>query len=386
MQKNLNKIHNRLHNHKIQDFTISKIVRLTKLNPTNVPILLQDYIKTKRKITDKEKDKINYFIKHKKYKEFNKWYNEQPIDFERNDIIYNIGDDKIYNLKKLLYSNLFIPIEIVNFTELYDLYCCTLESKDKLTKIYFFCFDKDLLSDKRLKDIFDIVEKVSIIFNKKIKLTIRLLFSDFKKELDLQNQYIGIKHVNSGSSIPSTGEINLWRKEELGKVLIHELVHAYERDYAELNKLALDYTKYSISGLIRPNEAYTETLTLIIIGILMGNKNYNSLRKMLKDQIPFFAKQWLKILKHYNINFKEFIKGEGDKLKQTTAVMSYYFLKTNLVDKLDNFVDLLDDELKIIMNIINYNKLNELMNYTNHELFNYKIKSYDKSIKMTVFL
>jgi len=163
-------------------------------------------------------------------------------------------------------------------------------------------------------------------------------------------------------------------------------VHAYERDYAELNKLALDYTKYSISGLIRPNEAYTETLTLIIIGILMGNKNYNSLRKMLKDQIPFFAKQWLKILKHYNINFKEFIKGEGDKLKQTTAVMSYYFLKTNLVDKLDNFVDLLDDELKIIMNIINYNKLNELMNYTNHELFNYKIKSYDKSIKMTVFL
>ena len=96
--------------------------------------------------------------------------------------------------------------------------------------------------------------------------------------------------------------------------------------------------------------------------------------------------QLLKILKHYNINFKEFIKGEGDKLKQTTAVMSYYFLKTNLVDKLDNFVDLLDDELKIIMNIINYNKLNELMNYTNHELFNYKIKSYDKSIKMTVFL
>ena len=56
MQENLNKIHNRQRMYKTQGYEISKIVRLTKLNPTNISILLRDYIKMKGNIKDEEKE------------------------------------------------------------------------------------------------------------------------------------------------------------------------------------------------------------------------------------------------------------------------------------------------------------------------------------------
>jgi len=101
--------------------------------------------------------------------------------------------------------------------------------------------------------------------------SINIFLTDLKKEIDqkdifdhnksksLQNQ-----HVNSGLTIHykllNTSDIYLWRKEEIIKVCIHELIHSLQWDLrsSESAIFSIFKNKLNINKKILLSEAYTE--------------------------------------------------------------------------------------------------------------------------------
>ena len=187
---------------------------------------------------------------------------------------------------------------------------------------------------------------------------------------------LGPNNVNSGLSIPDIRHIKIWRKEELNKVLTHELIHTYKLDKAiyntnEVNDYIRTILNISPSNEINVNEAYTEGLTTILntIFIMIDDKinnnintqsQYKKYKSILNTELDFSINQTAKIL-HYNgfNNINElFIKPvknikninninninnnhKKHKWKQNSNVLSYYLIKTALLNNLNDFIKFL---------------------------------------------
>ena len=185
---------------------------------------------------------------------------------------------------------------------------------------------------------------------------------------------LGPDNVNSGLSIPDIRHIKIWREEELNKVLTHELIHTYKLDKAIYNTNEVnDYirTILNISPLyeINVNEAYTEGLTTILntIFIMIDDKinnintqsQYKKYKSILNTELDLSINQKAKIL-HYNgynninelfiqpvkninnmNNIDNINNNKQHKWKQKTNVLSYYLIKTALLNNLNDFIKFL---------------------------------------------
>ena len=85
-------------------------------------------------------------------------------------------------------------------------------------------------------------------------------------------------NINSGSCLNNrdTSIINIWRKEEVLKVTLHELIHALcFDDYNDTIEIINHYKqRYSVSsGSVQTNEAYTEIWANLINCFLLSKKN-----------------------------------------------------------------------------------------------------------------
>jgi hypothetical protein len=179
--------------------------------------------------------------------------------------------------------------------------------------------------------------------NKKLVLVFGM--TDYKKKIhdyddykDFVNSNIIFKpiYINSGSSYRGK-YINMWRKEEFYKVLIHELIHFLEIDikFIQDSKKIEDYlrTKINLTGYCNPSEIYTESLAVILNTIYICSKlKYINFNKMLNKEVRFSLLQVIKLL--------EMTKSNPDKIKisQTTDICSYFIFKTVLLLDIDNFI------------------------------------------------
>ena len=97
------------------------------------------------------------------------------------------------------------------------------------------------------------------------KITLNYYLTDQKK---IASSTIDKNEVNSGSCSysPTEATIHIWRKEEILKVTIHELIHALGFDYRDPPEITEYYnTKYNLeSSEIRSYEAYTEIWASLI--------------------------------------------------------------------------------------------------------------------------
>ena len=102
------------------------------------------------------------------------------------------------------------------------------------------------------------------------------LISNFFYIKKYMSQYDGISqsrfmiclngdNINSGSTLPGSF-ITLWRREELHKVLIHELIHYLNIDmYNYQYKFYILYKDIKLDNhKCNPNEAYTEFIAILI--------------------------------------------------------------------------------------------------------------------------
>jgi hypothetical protein len=291
-------------------------------------------------------------------------FNKSQIDSIKEQYIEYIPKYKIIKENLHFEDSQFIDKELVDEFIHFKEYIHIEESNIDI-KISYDNIDNDLINI-----IYSIVKLFLKLYGEKI---IKLKFALTNHQRFITKKIIGTINVNGGQTDGKT--IELFRREEIIKVLCHELIHFYKLDCRSIDdKQENILDKFNIKTVIinqSINEAYTEYLALIhhiaLISVYINISPY---------LIYHYEKIWslyqvCKILKHYGMNqFEDLYK---NKFIQETNVFSYYIIKFFLIWILDNkcnyknLKSILDDQE--IINIINEN-----MNI-----------QFDKNLRMTLF-
>lgn len=157
---------------------------------------------------------------------------------------------------------------------------------------------------------------------------------------------------------------HLFRKEELFKLVIHELVH-YKKIDSKFDSLeeniilenfAIDPVNFFIRWTEVIAECFAQFINIIITSVLI-NENID---KLFEKEVQFGMVQTAKILYLSNINsFSDFCKRDNlNKIKQSTAVSEYHIFKTYLLLHFDFFLETYNNpsELPKIINMIKTDK------------------------------
>jgi hypothetical protein len=214
--------------------------------------------------------------------------------------------------------------------------------------------------------------------------------------------YLCSENVNSGSSI-SGHELMVWRREELNKVLIHELIHYLDIDIKHEEDLD-EIIKYNIGKIHYPvliNETITEMhaqfLHTIFITSKLSNDYFNNFKIIYQYEQIFSWYQFSKIMNFYNIH--SFSKQNIiNNFNQSSNVFSYYILKCifsfefcNIIFPLSYINTLLNNTNKCSVNkcsaIVRYIK--NILKYKQKKFLNNIINklncNFNKSLTMTIF-
>ena len=344
---------------------IDKIIKLGKKDT----VLM---IKTLKEIIDKNN-----------IEKFYEWYNKnidkmntincllsktrKSYNKEINKLLEELGsDEKRKPINNLLYNNSFISIDIHYFAETNDLLYYNYNS-DEINLHIYSLKELDINFIKNLVLIYHMISK--ICKKKANGIDIRILLSPNRKRIKSNNQHkiLCCQNVNSGSTL--TGSyINLWRKEEIEKVYIHELIHClgidehswYNNDYKKLINNIKE--TYNINGEIRPFEAYTDSIAIIFHTIYVGFKllmKKKDIYKMLSLEISFILFQAAKVLNYYGFEKIDDLINSDKFINQNTSVFSYYIIKASILYNIENYLLFLndtfslEDRIKEFDNIIN---------------------------------
>jgi hypothetical protein len=178
----------------------------------------------------------------------------------------------------------------------------------------------------------------------------------------------------SGITDTSKNIIILTKKEEIIKLLFHELCH-----YAKLDDtLRKNFiVEWSVSDNdINMSEAYSEMLSIILTCAYISahistsiENTYNLFIKFIQAEISHSLYLCLNYLSHINTNVEDFFSGKGPIMNFNIQVPAYVFLRTCLLLKLNKLNNLLlnkvsDTDSVMIFNMIDVNQLKkELLNY-----------------------
>jgi hypothetical protein len=162
------------------------------------------------------------------------------------------------------------------------------------------------------------------------------------------------RHVNTGCTYIENGEIYLWRQEEILKVFIHELMHAWKFDYGIIkiqDQYITDKIKRNtiVKDSVNLNEAYNEIWAELFLLLF---HNSNDLKKKINREIQrqstynFYQidriREWIGMKDWKDLFIKEKQEKQEKQMSQfpqNTNVFSYYCLKGIIWNKLDNFIE-----------------------------------------------
>ena len=399
-----------------RDYLLNVEVILKFLNENHKDILLK--MLNLHKYEEDKKKKLLSFIDnlgtYDKDYVFD-WMNQNGIELMRSLYIFLLNNklpEEVYKIvggEREIYGE-FTPLDIQEEIELSLPY-----KKELLYKMNEVELNLVINSKNKIKITEDFLRRsffLSFLTGNSKTINIKLWLSEIKKYLPKPSQdlFLGPKEVNSGCS--SAYEITLWRKEEISKILIHEVIHhlSLERipDLIEIQEYF--YKKFDIKRNVRINffESYTEMwtniLNIFMIRIFLKKssnskksikKNINKtndILKLLNIELLFSLFQCAKVLNFYGYSsFSDFYKNEGfseksksDKFKQRSNVFSYYIGRTLLFYNFDMFLKMCYtyNLNMIVENKIPASKLIELMENTiNNTDYISKIDSLIKIIK-----
>lgn len=288
------------------------------------------------------------------------------IKINKNKITKNDYFIKIYNkikdiLKNILIDDIKITEDICN-PNLYlnDNEFTSKNIKDiiinKLKYQYEIIFENNIIiyySKKKILnkcpkiiiDMFTIIKILKILFNRDdISYHQKIIFYEtFEKKKFPKKGTLGPNEINSGLTfvdLHENGNIILYRKEELLKVLIHELIHSNLIDIKIiLTKQSKEFNDFfCVNYKILLNEAYTETFATIINIFyihIVKNLPKKDLDNMFFNEMKYSTYICSKIMKYYNISsINDIIKFDNKCINifpQKTNVFSYYIIKNILL-------------------------------------------------------
>jgi len=227
-------------------------------------------------------------------------------------------------------------------------------------------------TDKLINIIYSTVKLFKRLYgNKNIGLEIAL--SSHKR--NLTTKIIGSSNVNGGQT--DLIKIEIFRREEVIKVLCHELCHFYELDCHSIDKNKEEILgNFNVVGpkFLSINEAYTEYLAIMHhIAIISYYTNRSPILFYHYEKL-WSLYQVCKILDHYKL--KKFEDLDSKEFKQNTNVFSYYIIKFFMLYKVDNKCS-----TKNLINILNNKEIISIINENikeNHQKF-------DDNLRMTLF-
>lgn len=330
-------------------------INIQGINKVIIVLLIYNIIyyilmKTDISIYLEEKFKNNKLLLYNKnldelYNNFEKVYSNLTKDFLKNYKKEDIKFNNYHNYKK---SILFSDKSIV--TVIYNKQIIKLN-------IYHNNENLDNFINTILLVIYFMIEYVN--FRKDI--IIDYLLTDEKKEIKSlkRNQILTQNEINSGLTNLIEKKIIIWRKEEIMKVTIHELIHLLNIGINKTSTKLINHykKKYKISSNnIILDEAYTEFLAVLINNYLITkftNKNYNYFKYLLKLEIYFSTFQTKKILYISRKNKDDYID-----INKYTQVLSYYIIKLELFMNLDKVIRLINLKKKNYLEnlLMNFNK------------------------------
>ena len=205
------------------------------------------------------------------------------------------------------------------------------------------------------------------------KLSIFIFLTPFKKELpNSQIKTLNPTNVNSAvtTSCVPTGEVCIYREEELLKVLIHESFHIFGLDFSinSTHKLNKNIRKlFPIESEFNLFEGYSETwatLLNICIGVFNCCNNINDYllytNCFLNFEQIFSLFQCIKVLDFMGLNYENLYRKDERSgylrkhlYKEKTNVFSYYIIKCILLFNISDFLNWCENEN---LNLINFHK------------------------------
>ncbi len=176
------------------------------------------------------------------------------------------------------------------------------------------------------------------------RLNIKLVLSPFKKELTGHNSRIGLNafNVNSGFTVrdyaSGISTIVVYREEEVVKVLIHELLHAFDidcktsssRDGSTFARLFDKETSININETF--TDLYACLLNLCYTSVLLYSRNgTNDIKDMYGTLLRYESRHIMEV----GARVSSVIQGQK---REATHITAYYVLKAMGWLSLDEFV------------------------------------------------
>lgn len=353
--------------------------KIKSSNKKNLPKILQyyqylikhnefeTYIKPNEIIDTLIKD---YSLQEEKtlYKISNYLQNNNKILLEN---LYNILDSGIVNLNDVAHIDsdckdiygTFCTIEVQKYIETNISYIHEFKTFYKSNQITFIIGTKNENIEIDVSNIFKavfLILEYSCSNNKNI--LIKFWDTDLKKYFNDKCETIGSSQVNTAvTKFYDNFSINIWRREELLKVILHELMHHLNLDFYSypsfINQYLYRNLNISPEHDIKIYEAYVETWATILHLIYFTkfsniNKDLNlDFKNFIEDywniEKNFMCFQVAKILNHFNFRkindfFNpnwNFIKKYKCHYKESSSIISYYIIKTSFFVNIDKFID-----------------------------------------------
>lgn len=271
---------------------------------------------------------------------FYKWIreNNSKINLEENkysdfhDVLFRPCESRI-ELHQMMYKSIFVSLDVLQHSESenmnYKVY------KNSNTEIHIYNPESNGEDDGPNIDlILKIIDFYHELTNKDLFVKLVVFYGSQKKQLS-SGKMLCSDNVNSGSTIKGK-IIQIWRKEEFYKVLIHELVHYFEIDFYIMDsiykKLNLHFKQIvNIKGIDRINESYTEIIAVTIHSIIYSKIKNTSLNAVLNLELMFSYFQVAKILHHFECDALDDV--EKNNITQSTSAFSYYVVKCMFLEK-----------------------------------------------------
>jgi len=271
-----------------------------------------------------------------------------------NEFMSRAGDE----LSSIVFDNRFISESVVEYVKRNNLIVEKIGHGN--LSIYIWCRTSFKPSKSKMNKIIHICEFMNKIKGTKKPIKLRIIYTDLKKKFGgdnwKSNKNILIltpDNINSGSTLPDS-YINLWRSEELEKVLIHELVHYLNLEVKrqDMDDLTKYYSKFNYEGFDSPAESYTEVIACIIHSCYVCDyMKYSGetqdceslLVKAMTNEVNFSLFQIANILDKFNMSSRNILKPNQNKIKQKTSVFSYHVIKGFLIANLGDTLEFLNN-------------------------------------------
>ena len=302
---------------------------------------------------------------------------ETPIQKIKDAYIEYNPKFTIINKKLKFDTNDFISEQIQKEIAKFDTYAQIIEETFGVDdfidiKVAYNSNDQKMDINLIMKTVYSIVKLFKKLYGKKdINLQIALTTVD----RNIDSEIIKMANVNGGLMWVGTGNVVIFRKEELYKVICHELSHVYKLECQNIdNHEPKVMNKFKIKTVRINNllgEAYTEYQAMLHHIALLSYYTKQSIRLFYHYEKIWGLYQVCKILNNYGM--KRFEDLYTREMKQEANVFSYYIVKFFLVYKLNNSCN-----YKVLQNVLDDKEVIQIVNENMDQKF-------DSNLRMTLF-